>query len=425
VSWATGTAGSLDGDFGGGDGIAVANGAGAAVLREIAVDSTGRTVGVGFSTGATYRWFVARFASDGALDTTFAGGAGHKTLFGTLASDRAMGVAIDASGRILVAGSVTWQSGGSAKKPKLEADFGITRLLSDGTADPGFGSGGTVLTGFQGAGTGDHALAVLAQGDGKIVAGGHSAGSSGQLVALARYTASGALDTTFGAGTGKVVLNLGSGQQSLTSLRRDDLGRYVFVTPGPSAPAMPSFLVRLLSDGSVDGSFGVRNMTTMLAAFGTSFQAQDMALAVDGTILVSGRILTAGTSSSSESIVARFTASGALDTTFGTGGVTMLGLSGPDEARSLSLQQDGRIVLASLWNNPALSNKPVAVSARLLVDGTLDSDYGTGGIGQLADGGPTVSGVWSVALDSSGRLVGGGNTGSGSASRPMLVRWLP
>jgi hypothetical protein len=103
----------------------------------------------------------------------------------------------------------------------------------------------------------------------------------------------------------------------------------------------------------------------------------------------------------------------------------MLGLPGNDEGRELAIQQDGRIVLASVWNNPALFNKPLSVSARLLANGTLDSDYGPGGIGQLADGGPMSSSVSSVALDLSGRLIGGGTTGSGSTARPMLVRWLP
>lgn len=404
---ATGEAGGLDLAFGGGDGIAQSYLPDYST-REIAVDSQGRTVVVGFGGSSNTRWYVARFTADGVLDTSFAAGAGYATFFGTFASNRAQGVAIDASDRIIVSGQVTWQVSGG-KKPKYESDFGVIRLLTDGTLDTSFGSGGTVLTGFQTTGLSDHAYTALAQPDGKVLAGGNS----NTFVALARYTASGALDTTFGNGTGKTMFSVGSGSQRIASLRRDDQGRYVFTTPGPSIAA-PSFLVRLLSDGQLDGSFGIRDMTAQLAPFGTGFNAQDLALATDGTMLVFGRINVGG---QYDSVVARFTSSGTLDTTFGTGGVRMLGLAGYDEGRGMALQPDGRILLAARWGTPTVPVKTVMVAARLLADGTLDTSYGPGGIGQTAEGTP-----WSAAIDSSGRFLAGGDApGNGT----MIARWLP
>ncbi len=416
VAFASGSAGTLDPSFGGGDGIALTPTVGANV-RRMAIDSVGRTVAVGFegSTGRD-RWYVARFAPDGSLDTTFAAGAGSMSLFGSVASDQAFGVAIDDAGRILVAGSVTWQVSGG-KKPKTEKDFGLIRLQPDGAMDPSFGSGGIVLTGFSGNGSADTAYVVLSQPDGRTVVAGGSV--QGGYANLARYTASGALDTTFGAGSGKVVLSLG-GVATPCALRRDSAGRYVLLTrPGTSGP---TFLVRLLANGALDNSFGSRNLTSMLTPLGSNFWGAGLQLATDESFVVCGRI---GTGSASDSVVAKFSAIGNLDTTFGSGGATVLGLPWIDEARAVAIDAVGRILLASLWSDPARGNKWVFVASRLLATGALDANYGSGGLGQVADAGGTSNMPWDAAIDASGKFVAVGGGQVMSTSAVMLVRWLP
>lgn len=78
-------------------------------------------------------------------------------------------------------------------------DIELIRLMSDGTLDPTFGPQGKVLLDFAGGDDHGHALALAA--DSRIIVGGAAANATGQpQLAVARLTADGALDTTFGAG---------------------------------------------------------------------------------------------------------------------------------------------------------------------------------------------------------------------------------
>src|SRR5262249_26553720 len=84
--------------------------------------------------------------------------------------------------------------------PNGIANFALARYTTTGTLDTTFGTGGQVVTDFA---ADDRAFAVALQTDGKIVA----AGVTGPNFALARYNTNGTLDGTFGAG-GKVITDL-------------------------------------------------------------------------------------------------------------------------------------------------------------------------------------------------------------------------
>src|SRR5262245_22034152 len=72
---------------------------------------------------------------------------------------------------------------------------------ADGDHDHSFGTAGKTVTDFNGSDR-VQAAAVAIQVDGKIVVGGKAPGSGTDDFALARYTTAGALDTSFGSGTG-------------------------------------------------------------------------------------------------------------------------------------------------------------------------------------------------------------------------------
>src|SRR2546426_2863336 len=131
-------------------------------------------------------------AGPGDLDATFGIGGRVLTDFG--GGDRARAVALQADGKIVVAGS---SSAGA-----VGADFALARYNPGGSLDPTFGSGGRVLTDF---GVDDEARAVALQADGKIVVAG---GFGGAFFALARYNPNGTLDTSFGS-EGRVFTNFG------------------------------------------------------------------------------------------------------------------------------------------------------------------------------------------------------------------------
>ena len=134
---------------------------------------------------------VARYAPDGTLDPGFGSGGKVLTDFGV------SGLAIQGNGRIVVAGSI---------KRGHHYEFALRRYLSDGSRDPGFGSGGRVTTHF-GRHSSDGASGIAVRGDGKIVLAGGSEPRgvlAREYFALARYTTGGHLDRRFGK-AGKVL----------------------------------------------------------------------------------------------------------------------------------------------------------------------------------------------------------------------------
>src|SRR5438132_27108 len=129
----------------------------------------------------------------------------------------ARGVVIQADGKILVAGSAG---------PAGSEQCALTRFNPDGSPDSTFGSGGTTLTSF---GAEASATSLALQADGKIVVAGFfqpGPNSSASDLALARYTASGMLDTTFGTG-GKLTTKVSD---------FDAAANQVLIVPGSRDP---------------------------------------------------------------------------------------------------------------------------------------------------------------------------------------------
>ena len=132
------------------------------------------------------------------------------------------------------------------------------------------------------------------------------------------------------------------------------------------------YIVRLMPDGALDGTFGTGGIvTTDLRGFndwGTS-----IALQPDGKI-VFGSKNSNGTDT--DFAVARYNPDGSLDGTFGTGGkvFTPIG-SGNDDGSRVTLQPDGKIVLAGWYVNGTDDDFAIV---RYNTDGSLDSSFGSG-----------------------------------------------
>ena len=161
-----------------------------------ALGSDGKIVVVG---GPQFN--LARYNSDGSLDTTF--GTSGKVLTDFGGDTEATGVTIQADGKIVVVGFKNFNG--------VQVDFALARYNRDGSLDTTFGTGGKVITDFQ-----SHvaeAAAVTLQHDGKLVVAGkalNGAGGGGNFdFALARYNPDGSLDSSFGSG-GELVTDFGT-----------------------------------------------------------------------------------------------------------------------------------------------------------------------------------------------------------------------
>ena len=293
-----------------------------AIQRDGKIVAAGRSLpGEDESQGAEIA--LARYKPDGSLDPTFGEGGTVLTTFEDTAG--ASAVLIQADGKILAGGNT-----GSG----LESDFALARYLPDGELDPSFGDGGLVVTPI--SGVTDWLLALAVQRDGKLVAAGYSyeALSRGHI-ALARYSADGALDPGFDGDGMLVASSLPAGMVGNQLLLQRD-GKLIVAGIGGVS--------RFNGDGSLDRSFGEGGR-----AQSGRVQASTAAIQPDGKILVIGTA-SSGNPPTSDFGVARLRANGRLDTTYGRRGSALAGFaSGSDDVPEDGvLLPDGKLVVAGM-----------------------------------------------------------------------------
>jgi uncharacterized delta-60 repeat protein len=278
-----------------------------------------------------------------------------------------------------------------------------------GTLDPSFGPGGKVLTDFGGQ---DMAYGMAIQRDGKIVAAGLANTGGDYDFALARYNDDGTLDTTFGAG-GKVLTDV-SGDAYALAVQPD--GR--IVAAGTSNTDFA--LIRYHRDGSLDTTLGGGRALT---DFGGNDYAYALAIRPDGKIVVAGFSDVYG---SNDFALTRYHNDGTPDSTFGGGGWVLSDVSGAssdDEVRAVTVQPDGKIVAAGGSNAVHGTDQDFAL-ARYDNDGALDTSFGIGGI-VLTD--VTGAGSYDVCLaltvQPDGKIMVAGSAGRVRNADSALARY--
>jgi len=179
--------GTLDQTFGSGGKVNTQFPGQIAEANAISLTSNGKIIlaGTAFSSQADFA--LARYNSDGSLDTAFGVGGTVTTDFAGR-DDSAEALCIQSDNKILVAGRRMLSSNSDT------TDFALARYNADGSLDSGFGSGGKTSTDF--SGLGDVAQAMALQSDGKVILGGYSFHPTGPTtsafeMSLARYTTGG------------------------------------------------------------------------------------------------------------------------------------------------------------------------------------------------------------------------------------------
>ena len=324
--------GGLDGSFGAG-GKALANlGGGFDIARDLALQPDGGIVMAGYSDASAETnndLAVARLLNpQGTLDPSFGAGGSSLAPIGSNSDDFGGAVALQPDGRIVTAGS--------SNASGLSYDFVVTRIVNpQGTFDGGFGIGGKSLADISG-GSKDFASDVALQSDGRILVSG-SGGTDAAVIRI--LNPSGNFDPSFGAGTGKRVLDFG-GNDNASAIAMQPDGKIVLAGSNGS-----DFVVtRLLSNGNTDNSFGLAGRATV--DFGGVDYANAIALQPDGKVLVAGfregdRLFA----------LSRLQPNGTLDTTFGSDGKTVVDFGGGNDVpNEILVQPDGGILLAGSTN---------------------------------------------------------------------------
>jgi uncharacterized delta-60 repeat protein len=132
---------------------------------------------------------LARYDSSGALDNSF-GSAGKATVTGKRLEE---GLALQSDGKIVIAGSVL-----VGVFPSASSQFAAMRLGANGSPDNGFGTAGLVTLPF--TTLNDFGFAIALQADNKIVVAGQSSNGANPDFAVARFNTNGTPDGSFGTG---------------------------------------------------------------------------------------------------------------------------------------------------------------------------------------------------------------------------------
>jgi uncharacterized delta-60 repeat protein len=350
----------------------------------VAVQSDGKIVAAGMTFDpVTYTgpgdFALSRYNANGSLDPAFGSGGKVRTDFGTL-WDGASAVAIQADGKIVVAGS------------RNALDFALARYSPDGSLDSSFGGSGKVVTDLQSA---DWAHGVAIQPDGKIVA----VGTQGGRFAVVRYNPNGSLDTSFG-GVGYVITSITGGYDWAASILIQPDGKIVAAGYGNAGSPVENpglALARYNPDGSTDASFGVAGKV-----YTRDPGASNVATQADGKLVVAG------------GIVSRYDANGRLDPSFGSHGKVALGRTA--SASVVLVQPDRKLVVAGRHAGDFLV-------ARLKPNGSVDTTFGDHGQARTDIG--SSDGVYAAALQSNRRIVVAGYTSTTSDPPDFaLARYL-
>ena len=170
----------------------------------VVLQSDGKVVVAGYHKNERepHQFALARYNANGTLDSAFGQSGKATTRFG-LGDAYSFGIAIQSTGRIVLAGYST---------TTLDHDFSLVGYNANGTLDSTFGNSGFVTTDFSGA-TDDIAYAMTMQSDGKLVVAGRTGDYPQFDFGIARYSSDGQLDQTFGV-AGKATSDFSSSDQA-------------------------------------------------------------------------------------------------------------------------------------------------------------------------------------------------------------------
>jgi uncharacterized delta-60 repeat protein len=321
---------------------------------------------------------IIRYNSNGSIDNTF-GTNGLATFdFSINDGNSVYKIVLQPDGKILAAGGVGYDS-----QTYPNEDFAIVRFNSNGLIDNTFGSNGKVIIDIS---NDDAAIDIVLQTDGKILIGGVTNKYTSNVLqkfALVRLNTNGGVDNTFGI-SGKVITGLNASYIIGTTLKIQSDGKILFaglLDERRSSKLSGHVLVRYLSNGTLDTSFGIDGIVTSNNLNSNYFGIfTNMVLLSDGKIILGGLgLLTTGYKRLGASLV-KLNNNGGLDNTFGTNGImidtNVLRVdtlwTEHETPIGMTLQSDGKIVLGFA------SQRQIKL-ARFNSNGNRDNLFGTQG----------------------------------------------
>lgn len=252
----------------------------------------------------------------------------------------------------------------------LRPSFAITllglpflSLGAEGGLDATFGTGGVTSIA---QGSGCTVTALARQSDGRLVAAGYvqSGGTAGRDGCLMRFTSAGQLDSTFGS-NGVVTVDFGTTSDWLNSLLILDNNLILAAGFKYGYGGATPVVARIKTDGSLDSSFGIGGKLDVYRMSG-QFGSTLLASADNGFYL-----------GSNSGAVMKYDKYGFWDSSYGSSGVAVTGISASTAKGCFAHGPDGSLLVGGARHIDGNSRGTIA---RLTSEGRLDSNFGTGGL---------------------------------------------
>ena len=362
------TDGSVDTTFGS-NGVVTTSFPGTGAINSLVIQSDGKIVFGGTDepdgTAATDQFAVARYNTNGTLDTTFGTGGQVLTPVPGVTQNSASLALDPATGQIVAGGMGTYQDPAHPSDSSYSAPvFDFVRYNLNGTLDTTLNGTGYVYRELRGAETDINYFdtdAVAVQGDGKVLIGAHFQGD----MAVWRFNVNGTQDSSFGLRGMATVpfqfsdVNDDYDDASVSQILVQPNGQIVLAGPRDHGDETRGWVLsRLNSDGSVDALFGnegivIPNLQLPGPSGGISIGG--LALQSDGKIVVGGVDPSSSYPEGYGSfIVLRLFADGSTDSTFHSSDLNYftsssevnLGLVG-----ATAMSPDGSIIVAGNVSN--------------------------------------------------------------------------
>jgi uncharacterized delta-60 repeat protein len=288
-----------------------------------------------------------------------------------------------------------------------------------GQLDPTFSGDGWVRshdqTGYLRGPMPQGAEDVELQPDGMILSTGELHGNSEYYFGAYRWTAGGDLDASFGEG-GWAVTNLTDSLELPHAVAVQPDGKIIVAGEASCSSVFCFTLVRFTAAGALDPTFG-RGGVVLSGGRHCSCGAYDVEVLRDGRIVAIGSGF-AGGYEKSVFLVARYLPNGRLDRSFGQRGWAWARFPGTAGASTGEVQPDGRIVLAGSAEGSWSTRSNFAV-ARLLPNGRPDRSFSRDGHRIVTFWSMRSGSGWSLDLQRNGRIV---VTGTSAVGYPRSTR---
>jgi uncharacterized delta-60 repeat protein len=284
----------------------------------------------------------------------------------------------------------------------------IARYTSLGTLDVTYNIGGST-PGTQNllVGTQSQANDIAIDSNGKALVAGFAIQSQTNIL-LARFTTAGILDTTFNT-TGYVTYSIGVGA-TLEGIGTQSTGN-IIVAGSAVIDGIPNFmLARFTSTGSLDTTFGSNGIT--LTQVGVINIISAMAIQSNDQIVVIG-------TADDNLTIARYNADGSIDTSFGSSGIFQPNIDPSVIGYDVALDSSGNIAIAA---SIIQSNVRQAMVIRLTSSGALDTTFNSTGyvITSIVYGAE----YYGITIQSNNDIIAAGYTVGPLSNELAIARYL-